>query len=136
MSTQDDAEQHDQSQYEAEVRERWGDQAWEQSAKRRNQMTDEQRRADDQRSVDTNVALRAAAEAREAPSSERFQGLVSEHYRWITDQWGGEAPNREAYSGLAEMYVADARFAATYGGQANAEIIREAIQLWIAENLD
>ena len=135
MSTHD-AEQHDPSQYEAEVRERWGDQAWERSAKRRNQMTDEQRRADNQRSRDINAALRDAAESSVEPSGERFQALITEHYRWITDQWGGEAPNREAYSGLAEMYVADARFAPTYGGQANAELIRDAILFWIANNLD
>lgn len=54
----------DQSQYESEVRQRWGDDSWERSAKRRDQMTDEGRRADDQRSLDVTAALRAAADRR------------------------------------------------------------------------
>lgn len=136
MSFQDNTDEHYQPQYEAEVRERWGDQAWEQSAKRRDRMTNEQRQADDKQSLDINAALRDAAESGVDPSGERFQALVSEHYRWITEQWGGSAPERDAYSGLAELYVADERFAAVYGGLANAETIRAAIQVWISESLD
>lgn len=136
MTGQDEFAEHDPSQFEAEVRERWGDDAWERSAQRRDGMTDDQRQADDQQSSDINTALRDAAESGVDPSGERFQALVSEHYRWITEQWGGSAPERDAYSGLAELYVADERFAAVYGGLANAETIRAAIQLWIANNLD
>ncbi|WP_431779382.1 MerR family transcriptional regulator [Microbacterium aurantiacum] len=125
----------DDSRYEEEVRTRWGDAAWERSARRRAGMTDEQRADDDRRSLDVNAALRAAAEDGEAPESGRFQDLVAAHHRWVTEQWGGKAPNREAYVGLAEMYVADARFAAVYGGEANAATIREAIRLWADAHL-
>lgn len=122
---------HDASQYEGEVRERWGDAAWERSAKRRAGMDEAQLAADDARSLDVNAALRAAAEAGVAPGSEEFQALVADHYAWVTEQWGGKKPERSAYLGLAEMYVADARFAAVYGGQANAEVIREAMRVWV-----
>ena len=124
----------DNSQYESEVRERWGDSAWEQSAKRRAAMSDEERKAEDEHSLDVNAALRDAADRRLDPESAEFQALVSEHYRWIAKQWGGSLPNAEIYSNLAEMYVADARFAATYGGQQNAELIRESITVWISAN--
>lgn len=124
----------DHSQYETEVRERWGDSAWEQSTTRRAAMSDAERSADDQRSLDVNAALREAAEQRLDPASTAFQGLVAEHYRWIAQQWGGKLPSAEVYSNLADMYVADPRFAATYGGQRNAELIREAITVWIAAN--
>ncbi len=126
----------DPTNHEAEVRERWGNKAWERSAKRLDQMSDDRRRAEEERSLRINSALRDAATAGDDPASPSFQAAVGEHYRWIADWWGGREPEREMYAGLAEMYAADPRFAATYGGQENAEIIREAIQIWIAENLD
>jgi len=54
----------------------------------------------------------------------------------VTDFWGGRVPDRDAYTGLSELYVADERFAATYGGKPNAEVIREAMQVWITANLE
>ncbi|MBP1326508.1 DNA-binding transcriptional MerR regulator [Leucobacter exalbidus] len=125
----------DHGQYEGEVRERWGDSAWEASAKRRDNMGAEQQRDDDQRSLDVNAALRSAAESGDDPAGAPFQALVAHHHRWVTEYWGGRAPNLEEYTGLAELYVADARFAATYGGQPNAEVINGAMKIWAATNL-
>lgn len=125
----------DQTQYEAEVRQRWGNDAWERSAKRRNEMDDDGRKADDERSLDINAALRVAAEAEIDPTSDEFQALVGDHYTWVTEYWNGRKPDRDAYTGLSHLYVTDSRFAATYGGQANSEIIRTAIQFWIETNL-
>ena len=125
----------DQSQYETEVRQRWGDDAWERSAKRRDQMTDEGRRVDDERSLDVNAALRAAAESNVDSTSDAFQTLVGDHYRWVTECWNGRKPDRDAYTWLSHLYVTDSRFAATYGGQTNAEVIRTTIQTWIEKNL-
>lgn len=125
----------DQGQYESEVRQRWGDEAWERSAQRRNRMSEPERKSDDQRSLNVNAALRAAAESGTDPESAAFQVLITDHYQWITEQWGGRKPDRDAYAGLAHLYVTDPRFAATYGGQSNADIIHTAIQSWIATNL-
>ncbi|WP_296194324.1 MerR family transcriptional regulator [uncultured Microbacterium sp.] len=125
----------DENRYESEVRARWGDEAWERTARRRAAMTTEQREADDRASSDVNAALRAAADAGEDPRGAHFQALVAEHHRWVTAYWGGKKPDSESYAGLAELYVVDPRFAATYGGECNAEIIRAAIQVWIATNL-
>lgn len=135
MSIEDVFAGVDQSQYEAEVRTRWGDAAWERAAKRRADMSDVQRADDDRNSLDVNAALRAAAEAGEDPGSAGFQDLVEAHHRWVTSYWGGTAPDRESYTGLSELYVADARFAATYGGEDNAARIRAAMRIWIASNL-
>src|SRR5690606_12362867 len=41
----------DQSQYEGEVRQRWGDEAWERTAKRREGMNEAQRNPDDAKSL-------------------------------------------------------------------------------------
>ena len=125
----------DQSQYEAEVRTRWGDEAWERTARRRVAMSAEQRQAADKESLDVNAALRAAADDGEDPHGARFQALVADHHRWVTAYWGGKKPDSESYKGLSELYVADPRFAATYGGDSNAVLIRTAMQVWIATNL-
>lgn len=136
MTIKDIFDGFDQSQYEAEVRGRWGDDAWERSAERREKMSKEQIQADSERSVDITTALREAAAAGVDPSGTRFQSLIAAHHRWVTEYWAGRVPDRTAYTGLSELYVADARFAATYGGQQNAEAIREAMQIWIEANLD
>ncbi len=125
----------DHTQHEREVRERWGESAWKRSADRRAHLSDEELRADGQCSLDVNRALREAAEAGLDPQSDAFQALVSEHYEWVTLQWGNVKPDPTAYAGLAEMYVADDRFAATYGGRERAEVIRDAIRIWIASHL-
>ncbi|MGO1318030.1 MAG: MerR family transcriptional regulator, partial [Cellulomonadaceae bacterium] len=126
----------DQSQYETEVRTRWGDEAWERSTGRRRAMTEDQRRSDDERSVGITAAIRDAADAGEEPAGTKFQHLVTAHHRWVTDHWGGRAPDRDAYTGLSELYVADERFAAAYGGQGNATALRAAIRIWITANLE
>jgi len=132
MSIEEIFANFDASHYESEVRERWGDAAWEQSARRRAELSDADRRADDQRSLDVNAALRDAAERGIDPAGEEFQTFITAHHAWVTEHWNGTSPSAEVYANLAEMYVADPRFAATYGGQANAERIREAITHWIA----
>lgn len=53
------------------------------------------------------------------------QRLVERHRAWVAGAWGGTATD-EAYLGLAEMYVADERFAAHYGGPTHAAFLRDA----------
>jgi len=125
----------DHTDHEQEVRHRWGDQAWENSQDRRTTMTDRQRATDDRRTTGVNAALIAAIENDVDPFAAQFQALVTEHYAWITEQWAGRGPTREAYNGLAQMYVTDERFASYYGGQQNAETIRTAIQHWANSHL-
>jgi hypothetical protein len=125
----------DPAQYESEVRKRWGDDAWERGDRRRAGMTPAQHQADQQRTDDVNAALREAATLRLDPAGEEFQRLIGEHHAWITEQWGGKAPTRDAYLGLAQLYVADERFATYYGGSINAERIRAAMTRWAARGL-
>ena len=120
----------DHTEHEGEVRQRWGDQAWERSNQRRTAMTDQQRAEDDHQTTNVNASLRAAAEGGTDPTAAQFQTLVTEHYAWVAEQWAGRQPDRDAYIGLAQLYVADPRFASYYGGNHNAETIRAAIQHW------
>lgn len=134
MSIDDALAGVDDSRYENEVRERWGDDAWERSAARRRALSPEQRRADDDRGRDLNAALRDAAATGRTPDDPALQALVQTHHRWITDQWG-RTPDAESYIGLGELYVSDARFAAVYGGERNAAVIRDAMTVYADTHL-
>ena len=48
------------------------------------------------------------------------QELCRAHARWVELTWGEGAYSREAYAGLARLYVADERFRAHYDGRAGA----------------
>jgi DNA-binding transcriptional MerR regulator len=120
--------------HESEVRERWGDDAWERSRRRRDGMTTADRIADQQRTAEVNAALREAAARDEDPAGEVFRSLAGEHYSWVTEQWG-MTPTREAYVGLTGLYTADARFAAYYGGPHQAELVSAALRLWAEREL-
>ena len=60
---------------------------------------------------------------------------------WVTSGWrstpggGAEGPSKAYFLGLAEMYVADPRFGANYGGQAGAEFVRDAMTAYAERNL-
>jgi DNA-binding transcriptional MerR regulator len=120
----------DHMSHEQEVRQRWGDQAWERSLARDEAMRESAKRTDREEDVRVNQALRDAAESGLAADTEAFQRLIGEHYLWVQDRWGGRAPKSDEYRGLAELYVADPRFSRVYGGQTNAKTIRSAINIW------
>lgn len=58
---------------------------------------------------------------------EAVRALAARHIDWITEAWGGVRPTADQIRGLAEMYVADERFAANYGGEAGAAYVRDAL---------
>lgn len=124
----------DDSRYETEVREKWGDEAWERSADRRRRLTPAQRRAEDDRGRAINAALRDAAGKGLRPADREVQELVALHHGWIANQWG-RTPDAASYTGLGELYVADVRFAAVYGGEQNARIIRDAMAAYADAHL-
>jgi hypothetical protein len=71
-----------------------------------------------------------AFSAGDAVDSESVVALVERHRVWISQAWGGNPPTHEQFRGLADMYVADERFARHYGGVDNAVFVREAIHTW------
>jgi len=125
----------DHTDHENEVRQRWGDQAWDNAQERRDSLNVSEQDADQRRGIDANQALREAAEAGLDPKSAEFQGLIPAHHSWVGEQWGGTELTADAYRGLADMYSADQRFADFYGGMDNAKAITEAIKHWADTNL-
>jgi DNA-binding transcriptional MerR regulator len=122
----------DHREHEDEVRQRWGDAAYETSEKWWNGMNDDERRSwrDDARGLAADWAT--AAEAGVDPDSPEARDLSRRHIAWLTSVPGTPAADpagdTDGYvRGLAEMYVADPRFAANYGGRTGAEFVRAAL---------
>lgn len=129
----------DHTQYREEVEQRWGTKTYADSDRWwRSKSADEKtewQRAQTQLAADW---ADAAAQGLD-PRSDAAQALARRHYDWLTGIPG--TPQTEhglplpAYlTGLAEMYVADPRFAANYGGEQGATFVRDAI-LAFAETL-
>jgi DNA-binding transcriptional MerR regulator len=116
----------DHVQYKDEVEERWGKEAyassdrwWRSKSKAERQGYLEQHK---QIAADYTTA-RAAGESAE---SDGVQAIARRHYDWIVLGWQGKRPTAEQFVGLGEMYVADDRFGANYGGHEGAEFVRDA----------
>lgn len=122
----------DQSQYEHEVTERWGADAWRRGQDWWKGMSDADKRVFQQEHVDIAEGYAAARAAGEPVDSERVQALVDRHYRWVGAGWQSREPELEAFLGLGDMYVADERFAANYGGAEGAAYVRDAMRAFAA----
>jgi len=125
----------DNSQYEDEVRERWGNTpAYAESQRRVAAMSkeDADRIQAEQEAIETALAeLKLAA----VPASDsRTLDVVDRHYRWMCNFW---TPDREAYICLGNMYVDDSRFTARYDERAPglAAYLRDAITVYAETRL-
>ncbi|MGB8019778.1 MAG: MerR family transcriptional regulator [Candidatus Nanopelagicales bacterium] len=117
----------DHTQYKDEVEERWGVQAYADSDRWwRGLGADGQQafRAEAKAIGEEWAALRAAGAPTDGPEA---QVIARRQYDWIRAGWGNRAPSADQLTGLAEMYVADERFAANYGGVAGATYVRDAL---------
>lgn len=129
----------DHTQYEEEVTQRWGADAYRRSDRWWRQMSDTER-AEWQR-VSAELAADWAACARDghAADSPQAQALAARHVAWLgsipgTPGHGSSAPDAGYVLGLADMYVADPRFAAHYGGEAGATLVRDALRAHLAQS--
>lgn len=138
----------DHTQYQQEVEERWGKQAYADSDRWWRGMSDAERADWQQRVSDLGRDWIAAAESGVDPASPEAQELARRHVAWLTGIPGTPAaalrqrpdPAVRAYViGLGEMYVADPRFAANYatssGGTHGAEFVRDALRIYAEASL-
>ncbi|MDF2555080.1 MAG: MerR family transcriptional regulator [Microbacterium sp.] len=103
----------DQTRYEREVEERWGADAVERS---RAEWAD-------------------AADRGLDPAGAEAQALARRHVEWLRGIPGtpAAAPDGDVggyVRGLGDMYVADPRFAANYGGETGAAFVRDALRVY------
>ena len=130
----------DHTQYKDEVEQRWGTQAYADGDRWWRGMSDEERAAWQQRVSDLGRDWIAAAESGIDPASEEAQSLARRHVEWLTGVPGTPAavPGGDVKGyviGLGEMYVADPRFGANYGGQQGAEFVRDALRAYAEREL-
>ena len=99
--------------YAEEVRERWGDgDAYQESARRVSRYTKADWQEIKRQGEDWGRRIVALMESGAAPDSPEAKELAEEHRQHIS-QWFYEC-SYEIQTGLAEMYLADERFMATY----------------------
>ena len=99
--------------YEAEARERYGDEAVDASRKKLDEMTPDEWNVRELLEESIKAQLRLAL-ANGDPTSEEAAELAHMHERWIRMSWGDGAYSREAHLGLAQGYLADERFTSYY----------------------
>jgi DNA-binding transcriptional MerR regulator len=136
----------DHTRYKDEVEERWGKEAYASSDAWWRGMGPAERDAWQQRSRHLGSDWIAAAESGAAPDSAEAQELARRHVAWLTGIPGtpaagssgepGSSSDVKAYvTGLGEMYVADPRFAANYGGESGAAFVRDALRIYADRHL-
>ncbi|MGO2542375.1 MAG: MerR family transcriptional regulator [Specibacter sp.] len=130
----------DHTQHKEEVEQRWGKEAYAQS--------DSWWRGKDPSGQATWKAQVAAlnndwtslSSSGAAPSSSAAQELARRHVEWLSSIPGTPAalPGGDVRGyvlGLADMYVADERFAANYGGIVGAQFVRDALTVHAEQEL-
>ena len=130
MATEDMFDGFDHTQYKEEVEQRWGEQAYADSDRWWQSLGDDGRRDFQEEAAAIAAAWEQLREQAVSPDDPRAQDLAARHVRWIQAGWAGRQPSAEAITGLAQMYVADERFAANYGGVEGAGYVRDALVLF------
>lgn len=125
----------DHTRYEQEVTERWGRDAYRKSDDWWRGLTVEERQQWMVRVAALSQAWVDAAEAGLDPSSDEAQALAARHAAWLvsvpgTPGHGEGRPDRGYLLGLADLYVADERFAANYGGAEGARFVRAVLRVY------
>ena len=130
----------DHTQYKEEVEQRWGQDAYAASDRWWRGMTAEERAGWQQRQKQLAADWAAAAARGVDPASEEAQTLAQRHWEWLaeipgTPGHGAGGPPAAYLTGLGDMYVADPRFAANYGGTEGATFVRDALRAYAAAHL-
>lgn len=138
----------DHTRYKDEVEERWGKDAYAKGDSWWRGMRPEEKLAWKQRVQDLGRDWIAAAESGLAADSSEAQELAKRHVDWLRGVPGTPAAAASAGDGdretgggikayvigLGEMYVADPRFGANYGGEQGARFVRDALRIYAEQN--
>lgn len=130
----------DHTRYRDEVTERWGADAYARGDAWWRGMTAAERDAWTQRTAQLGRDWSAAAASGVPADGAEAQDLAKRHVEWLTGVPGTPAGSPggdvKAYViGLGEMYVADPRFAANYGGETGAAFVRDALRVYADAHL-
>jgi DNA-binding transcriptional MerR regulator len=118
--------------YEQEARERWGDEAVDQSNARLAKMSKEEQK---QLGEKMNAIYRKLAALKDrSPESAEAQAAIGEWFALLNENFGNYS--LEAFKGLGEMYVADERFTKNIDRFADglAKFMRDAMAAYAEQN--
>lgn len=123
----------DHTAHRAEVEQRWGADAYAASDAWWRGLGTEGQGAFREEAARLQTAWADAAARGVDPASPEARALAEGHVAWLagipgTPGFGTEGPTAEYVLGLADMYVADERFAANYGGADGARFVRAALR--------
>ncbi|WP_223692513.1 MerR family transcriptional regulator [Leifsonia poae] len=130
----------DHTQYKDEVEERWGTQAYATSDAWWRSTSPDEKKAFQTVVGRLNADWAAAAESGITPDGEEAQALAQRHFDWLASVPGtpgsdANGPTKAYLLGLGEMYVADPRFGANYGGAVGAAFVRDALRVYADRTL-
>ncbi|MBG6238835.1 DNA-binding transcriptional MerR regulator [Mycetocola sp. CAN_C7] len=125
----------DHTRYKDEVEERWGTEAYASSDAWWRSKTDTEKREWKGLVSTLHSDWTAAAGSGVSAASAEAQVLAARHVEWLGSIPGTPGAVKEYVTGLGEMYVADERFAANYGGLHGAEFVRDALAVYADRNL-
>ena len=116
--------------YGKEIREKYGDERVDFSNSRLKQATKEELAAADKLGEEVLETLFQAYQNGSDPAGELAQKAADLHRQWLSFYWGSYS--KEAYAGLAQMYVDDERFTSYYDKKQPglAKFLRDAVVLY------
>ncbi|NNC12197.1 MerR family transcriptional regulator [Planctomonas sp. JC2975] len=127
----------DHTQYKEEVEERWGSQAYAKSDAWWRSKSETEKREFQQQHLDIAADYASAKAEGADPADDRVQQIVQRHVDWLNlaAPATGVTMGREVLLGYGDMYVADERFAANYGGTEGATFVRDAFRVYADRQL-
>lgn len=140
LMTENMFEGFDHTRYRDEVEQRWGAEASARSDRWWRGLTAEERDAWQGRVERLSAEWSAASTRGSDPESHEAQALAHRHVEWLRGVPGTPAadPGGDLAGyvlGLGDLYVADARFAANYGGEQGAAFVRDALAVYVEREL-
>jgi DNA-binding transcriptional MerR regulator len=130
----------DHTQYKDEVEERWGKKAYADSSRWWSSLSADQKADWMQQQKQLAADWAAAAGRVFTRLGGAAQALAQRHADWLrgipgTPGYASGAPAKAYFVGLGEMYVADERFGANYGGIEGATFVRDAMKVYAEKHL-
>lgn len=130
----------DHTAHKDEVEQRWGKEAYARSDAWWRGMDASEQAAWKGRVAELGSDWITAFSSGTAPESPEAQELARRHVEWLSSIPGTPAATaggdvRGYVLGLAEMYVADPRFSANYGGTEGASFVRDALGTYVEREL-
>lgn len=116
--------------YGTEIREKYGDDAVEDSNRKMLHMSEEEWNSFKKLESEIKKSLEEGVRSGIKPDSKEAEHIVKLHKEWLCRTW--KKYSAEAHKGIAEMYVADERFRAYYDEAVSgcAELLEQAVRYW------